>query len=273
MPDLEGKVALITGASGGIGESTAKHFASLRCWLSLTGRNTTNLDKVAEACCALGLPRDKVLVIPGDVSVATDVAEVVQKTVKHFGRLDILVNNAGKSQMGSIESASLEDFKGVWEVNFCGALCMMKNAMPYLRQTKGNVVNVSSVAAVTPIPCAVPYAVTKAALEHLSRCAALENAPYGVRVNAVSPGVIRTLLGRPSGVSEEAFMTNREKTASSLHALGRLGTPEEVARCIAFLASDDAAFVTGITMPIDGGSLLLSSVSGAAQGKGAQNTA
>nr|XP_037290376.1 17-beta-hydroxysteroid dehydrogenase 14-like [Rhipicephalus microplus] len=87
--------------------------------------------------------------------------------------------------MGSIESASLEDFKGVWEVNFCGALCMMKNAMPYLRQTKGNVVNVSSVAAITPIPCAVPYAVTKAALEHLSRCAALENAPYGVRVNAV----------------------------------------------------------------------------------------
>ncbi|XP_075744189.1 uncharacterized protein LOC142802983 [Rhipicephalus microplus] len=143
-------------ASGGIGESTAKHFASLRCWLSLTGRNTTNLDKVAKACCALGLPRDKVLVLPGDVTVATDVAEVVQKTVKHFGKLDIL---------------------------------------------------------------------------------------------------------------------NRENTASSLHALGRLGTPEEVARCIAFLASDEAAFVTGITMPIDGGSLLLSSVSGAAQGKDAQNTA
>ncbi|KAL1427009.1 hypothetical protein MTO96_017757, partial [Rhipicephalus appendiculatus] len=240
-------------ASAGIGESTAKHFASLGCWLSLTGRNTANLDRVAEACCALGLPQDKVLVVSGDVSVAADVAAVVQRTVKHFGKIDILVNNAGISHLGSIESASLEDFKRVWEVNFCGALCMMKNAMPYLRQTKGSVVNVSSIAALTPIPYAVPYAVTKAALEHLSKCAALENAPYGVRVNTISPGVIKTLMGRPPGVSAEAFMTDLEKRASVMHALGRVGTAEEVAHCIAFLASDDAAFVTGITMPMDGG--------------------
>lgn len=262
MPELKGKVALITGASAGIGESTAKHFASLGCWLSLTGRNTANLERVAEACCAQGLPRDKVLVVPGDVTVEKDVADVVQKTAKHFEKIDILVNNAAIPAQGSIQSASMEDFNIAWRTNFLGPLCMIKNAVPYLRQTKGSIVNISSVAGLTANQRYVPYAVTKAALDHLTRCAALENAPYGVRVNSVNPGSIKTTMLKAPTISVEEHMEMLEKTKGPLHALGRVGTPEEVAHCIAFLASDDAAFVTGTTMPVDGGLLLLSSVSG-----------
>ncbi|XP_037515280.1 uncharacterized protein LOC119391692 [Rhipicephalus sanguineus] len=94
MPDLKGKVAIIIGASAGIGESTAKHFASLGCWLTLFARNADNLEKAAEACCALGLPRDKVLVVPGDMAVEKDCANVVQKTMNHFGKIDILFGSA-----------------------------------------------------------------------------------------------------------------------------------------------------------------------------------
>lgn len=264
MPNLKGKVAIITGASAGVGESTAKHFASLGCGVALTGRNTANLERVAEACCAEGLPRDKVLVVPGDLTVEKEVAEVVQKTAKHFGKIDILVNSAAIPVVGSIQGASMEDFNRVWETNFLGPLCMIKYAVPYLRQTKGNIVNISTVSSLTAVQTTVPYSVAKAALDHLTRCAALENAPYGVRANTINPGVIKTLMMLKPGVSVEQHMEHLEKATSSVHPLGRVATPEEIARCIAFLASDDASFITGVTMPVDGGVLLTSSVSGPA---------
>lgn len=253
-------MALITGASSGIGESTALHFASLGCWVSLTARNKSNLERVAEACCKQGIPRDKVLVVPGDVTVEKDVGDVVEKTVKHFGKLDILVNNAGIPMQGTIEHASMEDFNRVWDTNFRGPLSMIKNAVPYLRQTKGSIVNVSTIASLTVVQHTAPYAVAKAALDHMTRCAALENAPYGVRVNTVSPAVIKTPILKDPAMSMDEHVKLMQEMAGPAHALGRLGEPEEVARCIAFLASDDASFVTGITMPVDGGLLLLSSL-------------
>ncbi|XP_065286611.1 uncharacterized oxidoreductase TM_0325-like isoform X7 [Dermacentor albipictus] len=251
-----------TCASAGIGESTAKHFATLGCWLSLTGRNTANLERVADACCVQGLPREKVLVVPGDVTVEKDIADVVQRTAKHFGRIDILVNNAGIPMPGSVQSTSKEEFNRAWRTNLFGPLCMIKNAVPYLRQTKGSIVNISSVIGLTAVMHGVAYAVSKAALDQLTRCAALENAPYGVRVNLISPGYIKTAMIKPPTVSVEEHMEVMEKKTSAWHALERMGTPEEVAQCIAFLASDDAAFITGTTVPVDGGFLLLSSVSG-----------
>ncbi|XP_072142866.1 cyclohexanol dehydrogenase-like [Dermacentor andersoni] len=142
---------------------------------------------------------------------------------------------------------------------------MIKNAMPYLRQTKGSIVNISSIASLITVPANVPYSVAKVALDHLTRCAALENAPYGVRVNSINPGRIKTLIAKSPELSVEEHMELMEKIAGPLHALGRVGTPEEVADCIAFLASDDAAFVTGTIMPVDGGLILMSSVSGPAR--------
>ncbi|KAH6934172.1 hypothetical protein HPB50_021474 [Hyalomma asiaticum] len=203
-----------------------------------------------------------VIVVPGDVTVEKDVENVVQKTVNHFGRIDILVNNAGISRPGTVEGTSVEDFKMVWDINFNGPLCMMKNAMPYLRQTKGNVVNISSISSMKSHNLIAPYSTSKAALNHLTQCAALENAPYGVRVNGICPCFIKTLISKPPHVSEEDHYKNFERLAAGTQAIKRVGSPEEVGRCVAFLASDDAAFITGISMPMDGGHLLLSPISG-----------
>lgn len=252
MAKLQGKVTLITGASSGIGEATALHFASLGSWLSLTGRKADALNKVAADCSSKGIPRDKILVVTGDMSKEADVVAVVAKTLEHFGKIDILVNSAGILKNGSTEDTPLSVYDEVMNVNLRSVFHMMQLAIPHLKKTKGTIVNVSSVTGLRAFPNVVAYNLSKAGLDQLTRTAALELAADGVRVNAVNPGVIVTEVHKRGGMSEADYAKFLEH-GKTTHAMGRVGKAEEVAHAIAFLASDDASFITGQTLAIDGG--------------------
>jgi len=242
-----GKVVLITGASSGIGAATAVHLAQLGASLSISGRNKDNLNKVAEQC-----GQSKPFIVTGELTNETDVKNIIDSTIKHYGKLDVLINNAGILEAGSIESTSLEQYDKVFNVNVRSVYQLTALAVPHLIKTKGNIVNVSSVTGLRSFPGALAYCMSKSAVDQFTRCIALELGPKQVRVNAVNPGVVITNLHRSSGMSEEqlkAFFEHSKET----HVLGRTGDVTEVAKTIAFLASDDASFITGATLPVDGG--------------------
>lgn len=252
MAKLSGKVALITGASSGIGAATAVLFSKQGATLSLSGRNRENLQKTADQCLTDAEGQQKPFLIEADLSKEEDTKSLVESTLAQFGRIDILVNNAGVLEMGNIENTSLEQYDRVMNVNVRAIYHLTMLAVPHLIKTKGNIVNVSSVNGQRSFPGVLSYCVSKSAVDQLTRCVALELAEKGVRVNAVSPGVIITELQKRGGLNEEAYAKFLERSKQT-HAMGRPGEAEEVAKAIAFLASDEASFSTGVTLPIDGG--------------------
>ncbi|XP_076661528.1 3-oxoacyl-[acyl-carrier-protein] reductase FabG-like isoform X1 [Halictus rubicundus] len=244
---FSGKVVLITGASSGIGAATAVHFSQLGASLLLTGRNLENLNAIAEKC-----KPNKPLIVTGELTNEVDAKNIIESTIKHYGRLDVLVNNAGVLESGSIENTSMEQYDRVFNINVRAIYNLTMLAVPHIVKTKGNIVNISSVCGLRAFPGVLSYCMTKAAIDQFTKCVALELAEKQVRVNAVNPGVVRTNLHETSGMKEEqleAFFEHSKKT----HALGRPGDVTEVAKTIAFLASDDASFITGATLPVDGG--------------------
>lgn len=245
------KVVLITGASSGIGAATAKHFAGLGAKLALTGRNSVNLQSVANEICENDRA-SKPFVIVGDLTNEDDVKRILSSTVAHYGQLDVLINNAGMVEYGSVEATSLDQYDRIMNANVRAVYHLTMLAVPHLITTRGNVVNVSSVNGTRSFPNVLAYCVSKAALDQFTRCVALELAPKGVRVNSVNPGVVPTNILTRQGVSEEDYATMLER-AKSTHALGRPGTVTEVAKAIVFLASDDASFTTGHSLLVDGG--------------------
>ena len=243
------KVALITGATSGIGEATARALADCQCNLMLTGRNKKKLLALQEQ---LGSTEVHCQIMDGNISDPDFREQLVNQTIRHLGRLDVLVNSAGIIDMGTIENTSLEQYDRVMDVNLRAVFHLMSLCIPHLEKTGGNIVNVSSVAGLRSFPGILSYCISKAGMDQLTRCAALELAHKGIRVNAVNPGVVRTGLHTNSGMSEDDYANFLER-GKETHPLGRVGTPEEVADLIVFLASDSAGWITGVTYSIDGG--------------------
>ncbi|XP_014791400.1 uncharacterized protein LOC106884498 [Octopus bimaculoides] len=243
MCNLAGKVALITGASSGIGAATAALFSKLGAQLAITGRKENNLQKTGDQCQIHGA---KPLLLTADLSKEDNTKKVLDSTIAHFKKLDILVSVSFYKPFSIYPFASLTYFIEVSIYH----LTML--AVPHLVATKGNIVNVSSVNGLRSFPGVLSYNMSKSALDQMTQCAALELAPKQVRVNSVNPGVIITELQKRGGISDEAYVAFLDRCKQT-HALGRPGQVDEVAAAIAFLASDASSFITGALLPVDGG--------------------
>ncbi|KAG6448423.1 hypothetical protein O3G_MSEX005503 [Manduca sexta] len=241
------KVVLVTGSSSGIGAVIALTFAKEGAKVAIVGRNVEKLAKVAGS-----FDNNPPLILQADLTDDAQVANLVQKTIDHFGKLDVLVNNAGVAPLGSILQGNLlEMFDQTISINLRAVLHLTTLAAPHLIKTKGSIVNISGVWGMgTPkIPSAAPAAISKAGLNHFTKIAALELAPYGVRVNAISPGPVRTDIIEGSEYSWEFF--------EAMTALKKLSCKDEIADLILFLASDKGRSITGSNYVIDNGMLLL----------------
>ena len=246
---MHGKVCLITGASSGIGRAAALLFAGNGAKVVAVGRNETELKALRDEAQTGG---GTLKIQLADVLELTQVENIINDTVDSFGQIDVLVNAAGIILNGSIENTTLDDWDKMMNINLRAVFFMMQKCVPHLEKTAGNIVNVSSVAGTRAFPNVLAYCVSKAAVDQLTRCAALELAPKKVRVNAVNPGVVVTSLHKRGGMSGEDYQTFLENSRKT-HPIGRVGEAREVAELIYYLASEKAAWITGATYAIDGG--------------------
>jgi len=241
--EFDGKVAIVTGATSGIGMATAFRFAEQGARVAAVGRNKEILSKVQRA---------NIRTYAVDLTNEKETSAFARRALEDFAGVDILVNAAGIIANGTIENTSLADYDLMMNINVRSVLQLTQLVLPSIIERKGNIVNVSSVTGLRAFPNVFAYCVSKAAVDQFTRCAALELAPKNVRVNAVNPGVVRTNLHLNSGMNEDnyAAFVDRSKTT---HPLGRIGQPEEIADLILFLASSKAGWITGATYSIDGG--------------------
>ena len=243
---LSNRVALITGGNRGIGLSTARLFAQEGAKVMLFARDQAKGESEAGL-----IPNAKF--IQGDVTKAEDCRHAVEESIRMFGGLDILVNCAGIIYRNrTVEQTTEEEWDATFDVNVRGTFLMCKYAMPALRERKGCIVNLSSYVGLVGFRGASAYAASKAAIINLTRSMALDHAREGIRVNAVCPGSVDTEMIHAAwekfGNVNEARQLWSEK-----HPMGRIAQPEEIAQAILFLASDDASFITGTALAVDGG--------------------
>lgn len=247
--EFANKVILVTGATSGIGQATALRFAAAGANLVTIGRNEEALAKLSDR---LATHHGRNLALAADLSLEADVDRIVAQTVETFGGIDVLVNAAGHISSGTVENTNLSAWDAMLNINLRAVFLLMQKATPTLIERSGNIVNVSSVTGLRAFPGVLAYCVSKAGLDQLTRCAALELAAKGVRVNAVNPGVVVTDIHRRGGMSDEQYDTFLEHSKQT-HPLGRVGQADEVAELISFLASPRASWITGATYSIDGG--------------------
>lgn len=248
-----GKVIIITGGSSGIGADAAIHLAKLGASVVIVGRNADRLQKVVDQIRSSGCPEP--LAVTADVT--KDTKKIIDETIKKFGKLNVLVNNVGIVLYNRDEPlGTLEVFDEIFNTNVRSVLALTKLAVPHLEKTKGNVINISSIAGTLASTTHTAYATSKAAVDHLTRCAAVELAPKGIRVNGIKPGIIRTPIMATGGMSAEEVAKVYEYGRQT-YPVGRPGEVEDTTAAIAFLANDSASFITGHLMFVDGGKHLV----------------
>ncbi|WP_375395588.1 SDR family NAD(P)-dependent oxidoreductase [uncultured Sphingomonas sp.] len=241
MARFTDKTVIVTGAGSGIGAAAARLFSAGGANVIAFGRDLEKMNASID-----GLPEDRTIVVVGDTSKASDADAAVAAAVERFGGLDILVNNAGVVVQGDVGATSEEDWTRVLTINATGYFLMAKAAIPELKKTKGSIVQTSSVSGLGGDWGMAAYDASKGAVTNLTRAMALDLGKDGVRVNAVAPSLTRTGMTKDMADATIAKFMDRIP-------MKRVAEPEDVAKVILFLASDDAGFVTGVNLPVDGG--------------------
>lgn len=240
---FRGKVVVITGAGSGIGEGTAMRFAREGATVVLSGRRREKLEAVMAK-----LDADRAMVQVADVGDETQASQLIEATIARFGQIDVLVNNAGVAVMGKIADLSTDDWRKVMSADVDGVFFCTRAAMPYLVKSRGCVVNTSSVSGLGGDWGMTVYNAAKGAVTNLTRALAMDYGRDGVRVNAVCPSLTNSEMTSDMQDNKDSISKFMERIP-----LGRAADPDDIAAVIAFLASDDARFVTGVNLPVDGG--------------------
>lgn len=243
MFEFGGKVVLVTGAGSGIGQAAARAFARAGATLVAADKDQVRLDALMKE-----LASDKVFVRAADTSSAAECEALVKAAIDKFGRLDVLVNDAGVDHMGAVDEGGLEQWERIMGTDLNGYFYMTRFAIPHLRESKGAIVNVSSVSGLGGDWNHSFYNAAKGAITNFTRALALDEGKHGVRVNAVNPSLVYTSMTEQMKSQPELIKKFEERIA-----LGRGAEPEDIAGPILFLASEAAHFVTGVNLPVDGG--------------------
>ncbi|RDV04393.1 SDR family NAD(P)-dependent oxidoreductase [Undibacter mobilis] len=247
MSDLKGKVAVVTGASKGIGAGIARKFAAAGASVVVNyASSKEGAERVVNEITASG---GRAIAVQGDMSKAADVKRLFAESTKAFGKLDVLVNNAGVYAFATLEDINEQEFYRHFNINVLGPILATQEALKHFGNSGGSVINISSLASTLSLPATAVYSATKSALDSVTRVLSTELAGRNIRVNTIAPGGVETEGTHAAGV----IGSDMEKQMIASTPLGRLGTPDDIAQVAVFLASEDSGWVTGERITAAGG--------------------